>query len=107
MSETSFKSVAASSAITATPTANAAAPAPEAASRPRRPRKHPAFLVIQGLASLRLTVLLFSLSLLLVFFGTVAQIDAGVWTVVKDYFRSFFVLIPLQLLVQFGQVFFG
>jgi hypothetical protein len=61
---------------------------------------------IQGLASLRLTVVLFTLSLLLVFFGTLAQIDAGIWTVVKDYFRSFYVWIPLQLIVQFGQRFF-
>jgi hypothetical protein len=65
--------------------------------------------VVQGLkavASLRLTVVLFALSLLLVFFGTLAQIDAGIWTVVKDYFRSFYVWIPLQLVVQFGQRFF-
>jgi hypothetical protein len=50
---------------------------------------------------------LFVLSLVLVFFGTVAQIDSGVWTVVSRYFRSFFVWIPFQLSVQFGQVFFG
>src|SRR5438105_1181396 len=108
MSKTSVKSAAASPAITATPTApvTPAAPvAPEGVSQPRRRPKHPALVVVQVFASLRLTVVLFSLSLVLVFFGTLAQIDAGVWTVVRDYFRSFYVWIPLQLLVQFGQVF--
>src|SRR5438874_1174592 len=105
MSKTSVKS-AASTAITATPTPEVHVTS-EPAPRPHRRRKNPAVLVLEALASLRLTVVLFSLSLLLVFFGTMAQIDAGIWTVVKDYFRSFFVWIPLQLAVQFGQIFFG
>jgi hypothetical protein len=63
--------------------------------------------VLQLAASLRLTVALFVLSLLLVFFGTLAQIDHGIWTVVGDYFRSFGVMVPFQLFVKFGQVFFG
>ena len=109
MSDTTVKSVASSPAITGAPTASegplAVPTAPERAPQPRRRSKNPALLVLEGLASLRLTVILFALSLLLVFFGTLAQIDAGIWTVVKDYFRSFYVWIPLQLLVQFGQVF--
>ena len=63
--------------------------------------------MLQLAASLRLTVVLFALSLLLVFFGTLAKIDHGIWTVVGDYFRSFGVMVPFQLLVKFGQVFFG
>ena len=63
--------------------------------------------VLMPLASLRLTVVLLALAIVLVFFGTLAMIDQGLWTVVQTYFRSFFVWIPLQLLVQFGQVFFG
>jgi hypothetical protein len=63
--------------------------------------------ILKPIASLRLTVILFVLSMVLIFFGTVAQIDEGIWTVVKKYFRSFGVLIPFQLLVQFGQKFFG
>src|SRR5262249_50514462 len=55
----------------------------------------------------RLTVFLFVLSLGLVFFGTLAQIEGGIWTIVNDYFRSFIVWVPFQLLFQFGQVFFG
>lgn len=82
------------------------APAEPATTTSRRPRPSPAYQALRALASLRLTVVLFTISLLLVFFGTLAQIEAGIWTVVKDYFRSFVVWVPLQLLVRFGQVFF-
>jgi hypothetical protein len=63
--------------------------------------------VFQVLASLRLTVVLFSVAMGLVFFGTLAQIDKGVWTVVDDYFRSWVVWVPFQLLAEFGKKFFG
>jgi hypothetical protein len=63
--------------------------------------------LLRPLASLELTVFLFVLSLLLVFFGTLAQIDNGIGTVMKQYFRWWYVWVPWQLLVQFGQVFFG
>lgn len=53
--------------------------------------------VIQPLASLRLTVVLFVLSIVIVFCGTLAQVDAGIWTVVSKYFRSLFVWIPFQI----------
>jgi hypothetical protein len=55
--------------------------------------------LLQGLASLRLTVVLFALSLLLVFWGTWAQVDAGVWTVVNKYFRTGLVLVPLRTIL--------
>jgi hypothetical protein len=61
---------------------------------------------LQALASLKLTVVLFTLSLILVFFGTLAQIDGGLWTSVRDYFRSFYIWIPFQLAVQFLRIFF-
>jgi hypothetical protein len=82
---------------------------PPAPAVPTRPRTKSLFSrVLWALASLRLTVVLFVLSLLLVFFGTLAQIDQGNWTIVTDYFRSFnIVWVRWQLLVQFGQVFFG
>src|SRR5262249_61025030 len=63
--------------------------------------------LLKPVASLRLTVFLFALSIVLIFCGTLAQMDAGIGTVVKDYFRSLYVWIPLQLFVRFGQVFFG
>src|SRR5947209_6059705 len=65
-------------------------------TRPRR-RKGLARWVLEGLASLKLTVVLLALSIVLVFCGTLAQIDHGIWVVVKMYFRSFFVWIPLQI----------
>src|SRR5439155_23296719 len=47
------------------------------------------------------------LSLVLVFCGTLAQVDAGIWTAVNQYFRSAYVWIPFQIFVRFGQTFFG
>jgi hypothetical protein len=60
-------------------------------------RRGPLMQVVLALASLRLTVALMALSIVLVFVGTLAQIDDGIWTVVAKYFRSAFVLVPLQL----------
>ena len=39
--------------------------------------------------SLRLTVVLLALSMLLVFAATLAQVDLGIWAVQQEYFRSF------------------
>jgi hypothetical protein len=63
----------------------------------RRGSAHWILRTLGQIASLRLTVILFTLSILLVFFGTLAQVDTGVWTVVKQYFRSAFVWVPLQI----------
>jgi hypothetical protein len=46
---------------------------------------------------LRLTVVLFCFAIVLVFAGTLAQIDAGIWTAVGTYFRSAYVWIPLSV----------
>jgi len=53
--------------------------------------------VLSPLASLKLTVAILALSVLLVFMGTLAQIDMGIWDVVNGYFRSFRVYIPIQI----------
>ncbi|HET6575339.1 MAG TPA: cytochrome c biogenesis protein CcsA [Fimbriiglobus sp.] len=85
-------------------------PTPAGAPERRPARKaavHPVVAVLRPLASLQLTVGLFALSLLLVFFGTLAQMNNGIWTVVDKYFWSEYVWVDFQLLVQFGQVFFG
>ena len=63
--------------------------------------------VLKPIASLQLTVALFAMSLVLVFFGTLAQKNAGIWYVVDQYFWSWVVLIDTQLFVQFAQIFFG
>jgi hypothetical protein len=59
-------------------------------------------LILRGLkplASLKLTVVLLALSSLLVVFGTLAQVDAGIHKVLWTYFRCFFVWVPLQIFV--------
>jgi hypothetical protein len=81
-------------AITAQP------PRPVATPRPARAPKPLVIRALEIVASLRITVVLFFLALLLVFYGTLAQVDKGVWTVVADYFRcKTFVLIPLNVVL--------
>jgi len=46
---------------------------------------------LKFISSLRLTVTLLSLSLVLVFVGTLAQVEQGLWDTQVRYFRSFFV----------------
>ena len=53
--------------------------------------------LLRPLASLRLTVALMVLSTLLIFFGTLAQTQQGIWAVMEDYFRSVWVWVPLSL----------
>jgi hypothetical protein len=82
------------------------AEAPGSAPRPARRPAPAAWKAVRGLASLQLTVALFALSMVLVFFGTLAQIDKGIWTVVDEYFRSWYVWIPFQLAAEFAKRFF-
>src|SRR5262245_25864247 len=78
-------------------------PAPPAAAGPPAPRKRALTpkerfrKFLAPLASLRLTCVLFALALFLVFCGTLAQVDWGIWTVVNKYFRSAVVWIPFQI----------
>ncbi|MGB0344221.1 MAG: cytochrome c biogenesis protein ResB [Coraliomargarita sp.] len=48
--------------------------------------------LLKRIASLRLTVTLLSFSIVLVFFGTLAQVETGIWKTQKDYFESFLVV---------------
>ncbi|MEC9093977.1 MAG: hypothetical protein VX438_14810, partial [Planctomycetota bacterium] len=50
-------------------------------------------------SSLKITVVLFALSIFLVLIGTLAQATEGLWTVINQYFRSFVVFIPLKAFV--------
>lgn len=62
--------------------------------------------VLSALASLRLTVVLFALTIFLVFAGTLAQVDHGVWDVVNhSYFRVWFAFIELQGFERLIQMF--
>ncbi|HUR54013.1 MAG TPA: cytochrome c biogenesis protein ResB, partial [Gemmataceae bacterium] len=74
--------------------------------RPANPVVRVLVAVLKALASLRLTLVLFVFALALVFFGTVAQMDYGIWTVVDKYFWSWGVKVPLDLIHKFGTVFF-
>jgi hypothetical protein len=50
--------------------------------------------ILDFLSSLRLTVALLSLAIVLVFLGTLAQVHEGTWTAQKMYFQSWYVLKP-------------
>ena len=63
--------------------------------------------VLKPLASLQLTVCLLALGVGLVFFGTLAQKTAGMWTVVDKYFWSWIVMIDLQPSLEFLKIFFS
>ena len=54
--------------------------------------------VIDCFLSLKLTVVLLVLSMVLVFVGTLAQVDKGIWTVMDQYFRCFIAWIDLPVL---------
>lgn len=57
-------------------------------------------LVLTPLASLRITVVLFALAIGLVFLGTLAQVDQGIWVVVNKFFRCWNVVwVPFQIFV--------
>lgn len=88
-----------------------AAPVPPIAVSPPLParrvdRWRPIKQLFKPLASLRLTVVLFALSIILVFCGTLAQMDNGLWAILTGYFRAWIAWIPFQVFVRFGQVFF-
>lgn len=54
-------------------------------------------LLLKPLASLRLTVPLFAMATFLTFAGTLAQVEKGIWTVMAEYFRTFFARIELRV----------
>jgi hypothetical protein len=53
--------------------------------------------VMKPLSSLKLTVWLLGMLIWLVFAGTWAQIDMGIWQTLETYFRSLYVFIPFQI----------
>jgi ABC-type transport system involved in cytochrome c biogenesis permease subunit len=54
--------------------------------------------ILKPLASLWITVILLSLAMILIYAGTWAQVDTGIWAVQKKYFHSFFVWVDFQTL---------
>lgn len=59
----------------------------------------PTSRVLHALASLKLTVALFAMAMVLIFAGTLAQATQGVWTVVDTFFRSPLAWVDLQLFI--------
>src|SRR5262249_38009928 len=55
--------------------------------------------ILMPLASLKLTVVLFALSLILMFYGTCPQVYQGICSVVSNSCRIFGVLIPLKVIL--------
>ena len=53
--------------------------------------------IVDFFLSLKLTVVLLALSMVLVLAGTLAQVDKGIWTVVDQYFRCFIAWIDLPV----------
>jgi hypothetical protein len=86
-------------------TPDTAEPVAAPADKPGPGLWHTVRTVLKPVASLQLTVVLFVLSLALVFFGTLAQMNNGIWSVVERYFWSYWVKVDTQLLVQFLQKF--
>jgi ABC-type transport system involved in cytochrome c biogenesis permease subunit len=62
---------------------------------------------LSALASLRLTVALFAMAIFLVFAGTLAQVDYGIWEVVNHaYFRVWIARVDFQTLERLVQMFY-
>lgn len=55
--------------------------------------------VLLPFASLRLTVLLFGLSIFLIFVGTLAQVEQNMWEVLDGYFQTWFAWIDFRVLL--------
>ncbi len=53
--------------------------------------------ILAPVASLKLTVALFVMSMFLVFVGTLAQVNQDMWEIINNYFHSALVWIPLQV----------
>ncbi|HJZ93565.1 MAG TPA: hypothetical protein VKE40_21995, partial [Gemmataceae bacterium] len=73
------------------------------------PRARPSLIyqAVRTLASLKLTVVLFSLAMVLVFFGTLGMTQDSIEGTVHRYFRSWIAMIDLQGLAEFCKVFLG
>ena len=52
---------------------------------------------LEPIASLRLTVVLFALSIFLILAGTFAQVDLDIWPVIGQYFRCWFAWIKFSI----------
>ena len=73
---------------------------PDIQSPSRSPKASPPGVVrrvVEALASLKLTVALFAMAIVIVFAGTLAQVDQDIWQVVHNYFRTGIAWIDFQV----------
>jgi hypothetical protein len=54
--------------------------------------------LIRPIASLKLTVVLFALGIWVILVGTLAQTEADIWQVVRDYFHAWIMWVDVNLL---------
>ena len=64
---------------------------------PHPTAKNPLKQILEPIASLKLTVVLFALSIFLILAGTFAQVDKDIWEVIGLYFRIWFAWVPFQV----------
>ena len=57
---------------------------------------------LEVVASVRVTVVILAFAIVLVYYGTWAQKESDNWVVVKEYFRSGLVWIPVQVLLMYS-----
>jgi len=74
-------------------------------NRVAKPQPSFAWKALSAVASIRLTVVLFALSMVLVFFGTLGMMQHSIEETMKNYFRSWLVMIEFQTIADFGKVF--
>ena len=78
---------------------------PPAPRRVTKTQPNLAWRAVRAVASIRLTVVLFALSMVLVFFGTLGMMQHSIEETMKNYFRSWLVMIEFQTIADFGKVF--
>src|SRR5579862_4074552 len=64
------------------------------------PQKSPLAWVLGAFGSLWLTVVLLGMSIFLVFAGTLAQVDKGIWSVMEQYFRCWLAVVEFRVFCQ-------
>lgn len=74
--------------------------------QPKKAQPSPLYKLMQFAASLQVTMVLFALSLILVFMGTLAQKHAGIESVLRQYFYCWVAWMDLNLISDFTEVFF-
>ena len=68
------------------------------APTPKNADESPVASVLKALASLKFTVILFVLSMVLVFLGTLAQVEQDMWEVLDRYFKSWVAIVDVKVL---------